>query len=78
MMEITEVIQTSDVRAASKLTFSLPPQRESVSILLMKYEPMEVTIMRMRMMKIHTSSSAWYWGRQASTMKLMSATPVTP
>jgi len=73
-----EVSHTSVVSGASKSILSLPVCCERASDAFSEYDTIDVTIIRMRITKIHTSSCALCSGITASAMKLMSATPVTP
>src|SRR5678815_1264199 len=77
-IESSDVSHTRLVSGASKLILSLLAfcERKTASFTL--NDTIEVTIMRMRMVKIHTSSCALYSGITASAMNEMSATPVTP
>src|SRR5919109_2997400 len=77
--EKMDVTQTSCVSGASKFIFVAPAYLARDTALLARYEMPDASTIMMRIRKIHTSSVAWMAGSvTASTMKEISATPVTP
>ena len=78
-METKLVSHTSEVSGASKFIRSTAPYRARAAASLTRYETTEVTIIRMRMAKIHTRSCTCTVGSETPRrMKLIRATPVTP
>ena len=79
MMEVMDVIQTSEVNGASKSISSVFAYFECAIALFRKYAPALDSSMATRITKIHTSSSACVVGLfTASKMNVIRATPVTP
>src|SRR5262245_21943704 len=77
-IESREQSHTRLVRGASKLILSLFAFCERNTGTFTRKARIEVTIMRMRMVKIHTSSCDLCSGMTASAINEIKATPVTP
>src|SRR5688500_6553878 len=77
--ETIEVNHTSCVSGTSKFIFTALAYLAREMALLIIYESPDASTIMMRIRKIQTSSVDWIAGSvTASTMKVMSATPVTP
>src|SRR5687768_8668299 len=77
--ETIEVNHTSCVSGTSKFIFTSLAYLAREMALLIIYESPDASTIMMRIRKIQTSSVDWIAGSvTASTMKVMSATPVTP
>ena len=77
-IESSDVVHTRLVSGASKSILSLPAFCERAIAPFTLKATIDVRIMRMRIVKIHTSRCALCSGITASAMNEMSATPVTP
>jgi len=77
--ETIDVSHTSEVRGASKFIRVALPYFARASVSLRRYDTPLATIMRTRIVKIHTRSCPCTAGSvTASRMNEMRATPVTP
>src|SRR5690242_1817153 len=79
MIDTIEVNHTSDVSGASKFILSAAAYRTLATHPLIRYDAPLATIITTRITKIHTRSCTCTAGSfTASTINVMSATPVTP
>ena len=83
MIDMTDVIQTSEVKGFSKSISSAFLYLDAAKALFIQKETIEVTIIKILITKIHVSSSIWLFSHAvpfvtAKTINDIKATPVTP